>query len=425
MRWCKRFGRSCGNPRLERCDDRGDRSLKVLYVTKAMPFGAAEAFIFAEVEDHLAHGWDIWIAPVSRPPLVHRRGEALLSKTLAAPVFAPVMLTAIVMEFLRQPKLMLGTICGLLRSRPSLWPRNLAVWPKGVWLASKIRTLEIEHIHAHWIAVPATMGWIASQLTNVGFSVTCHRYDIAQRNLVAEKFAAAALIRAIDRPGAVELEQQIPSSEKRPEIIRMGVALPEADIKVAPGSLRTIRAIIGARLVEKKGHATLIRAVAIAQARGFETKIDAFGDGPLEAELQGLARELGVADLVRFCGNASHETLLEKLLSGDYDVAILPSVTTRSGDKEGIPVFLMEAMAAGVPVISTPNGGIAELIVPGTGILVPEYDEEALAGAIVDLATQESLRLQMAREGRRQVREQFSAEGCFARLRERIVEAVS
>lgn len=398
--------------------------MKLLYITKAMPFGAAEAFIFAEIEDHLAHGWDIWIAPVSRPPLVHKRGEALLPRTLAAPVFAPAMITAVVREFLRQPGRVLGTFFSLLRSRPSLWPRNLAVWPKSLWLASQVRALGIQHIHVHWIAVPATMGLIASRLTDVGFSITCHRYDIAQRNLVPQKFAAAALVRAIDTPGALELEQQIPAAEKRPEIIRMGVVLPNVDVSVAPGSLSTIRAIIGARLVEKKGHATLIRAVAIARKHGCETIIDVFGDGPLEAELQRLARELGVSDLVQFRGNASHEALLENLLSGDYDVAILPSVTTAIGDKEGIPVFLMEAMAAGVPVISTPNGGIAELVVSGTGILVPEYDADTLAGAIVKMASKESLRLELAREGRRQVREQFSAEGCFARLRERIVEVV-
>jgi glycosyltransferase involved in cell wall biosynthesis len=138
-----------------------------------------------------------------------------------------------------------------------------------------------------------------------------------------------------------------------------------------------------------------------------------------------LVASLGVGELVHFKGVASHEFLLDRLISGDYDVAVLPSVTTPSGDKEGIPVFLMEAMAAGVPVISTPNGGIAELIDAETGVLVPEYDVEALARAIVLLANDGDARIARAGRAREQVRRNFSSEGCVAALRQRISKAVT
>ncbi|WP_408590481.1 glycosyltransferase [Novosphingobium sp.] len=395
--------------------------MKLLYVTKAMPFGAAEAFIFPEIEDHLANGWDVRIAPVAREKLVHRRADALLDRTYGLGLFHPKMFAALGRELLRQPATVLATFGTMLQARPSLWPRNLAVWVKGVWLGNEARRLGIDHIHVHWIAVPATMGLVAARIAGVGMSITCHRYDIAQRNLVPQKFAAATFVRAIDTPGAQELAALLPTGEKRPEIIRMGVKLPETQVVLRDGALDRVRGIIGARLVDKKGHSTLFKAIARARELGVELELDVYGDGPLESRLLREIDELGIADLVHMLGVASHELLLERLLSSDYDVALLPSVTTSTGDKEGIPVFLMEAMAAGLPVISTPNGGISELIDDKTGALVPEYDDEALAGAIVQLASDPALRQSRAVAARAFVQQDFSVEGCCAGLRARIV----
>jgi glycosyltransferase involved in cell wall biosynthesis len=149
-------------------------------------------------------------------------------------------------------------------------------------------------------------------------------------------------------------------------------------------------------------------------------EIDAYGEGPLLQQLQMEAERLGVSSLLTFRGAASHGALLERLASKSYDFAVLPSVTAADGDKEGIPVFLMEAMAAGLPVISTKNGGIEELLRDGAGILIEERDVDGLADAMLTLAENGELRSRLAVAGRERVAASFSISQTADRLRSRI-----
>lgn len=293
----------------------------------------------------------------------------------------------------------------------------MAVWMKGVWLARELRQRGVDHVHVHWIAVPATMGMIAAEISRVPFSITAHRYDIAQGNLVPEKFAQATFVRAIDGPGVVELTAQLPPEQRPPVLIRMGVNVPETQVALRDGALSLMRGVMGARFIAKKGHATLIEAVALARSMGQVVQIDCYGDGPLQGAMEARVAELGLRDAIRFCGVLSHDALQRQLASGTYDFAVLPSVTAQDGDKEGIPVFLMEAMAVGLPVIATPNGGITELISKGSGLLVPEHDVRALAEAMKRIAMSGALRLSLAESGRKSVLAQFSIGGCINQLK--------
>lgn len=392
--------------------------MNLLYVTKELPYGAAETFIYAELAEHLAHGCQVTVAPVKKTELVHASGRELVSRTLGYGLFSPEILKGFIAELASRPVAVLRTLASTIDlSRPKLIPRNMAVWAKGVWLAREAAKRKIDHIHVHWIAVPATMAMIASRLSGIPMSITAHRYDIAQRNLIPQKFQSSCFVRAIDGPGAAELGEQLEPGQTPPVIIRMGVSVSPEHVTLRGGVLQPIRAIIGARYVPKKGHATLLSAVAEARRRGVNVELDAFGDGPLLKALEDQRDQLGLGDLVRLNGTASHHELLAKLLSGDYDVGVLPSVVAEDGDKEGIPVFLMESMCAGLPVISTPNGGIVELISEGTGILVPEYDVDALAAAFVQLATDPELRAKLGAAGRQKVIEEFAIAGCAAQLR--------
>ena len=109
--------------------------------------------------------------------------------------------------------------------------------------------------------------------------------------------------------------------------------------------------------------------------------------------------------------------MLEALHDGRFDGAVLPSVTTVDGDKEGIPVFLIEAMAAGLPVITTPNGGIDELAGGGAGLVVPEADAPALAAAMIRLARDGAERTRLADAGRARVLEAFEIGSNMRQLR--------
>lgn len=392
--------------------------MNVIYVTKNLPYGPDEAFIYAEINNHLAAGWNVTVVPVRRTRLVHEDGRRLQGRTWGRGLIDLPILAGFAREMLRSPFQVSRVLLSTLDPRkPKLWVRNMAVWAKGVWLAGQARRAGVDHIHAHWISVPGTMALIAARLSGIPFSITAHRYDIAQGNIVAQKSRYAVFIRAIDQSGAEEIIAQQSAGQTAPQLVRMGVNLPGTAVGLRAGALARMRGIIAARMVAKKGHETLFRAIAVARANGIDLALDLFGDGPLEPALRDLVKDLGIADLINFGGVLDHDTLMQRLISGVYDVAVLPSVTARDGDKEGIPVFLMEAMGAGLPVIATPNGGIAELVAQDCGLLVPEYDTAALADAIVRLARDQSLRNRIATRGRAQVIEHFDLFSTCAKLR--------
>jgi glycosyltransferase involved in cell wall biosynthesis len=385
-----------------------------------MPFGVSEAFILPEVADHRAHGWEVWYAPLSRGVMVH--DPALLSQTIAAPVLSPAILGAAAAELLQHPwrTIRMGAcMLGVRDFRLAL--RNLAVFPKGLWLGRRLKRDGFQHIHIHFAAAPATMGVVAARIAGLPYSLTAHRYDIYQNNLLGWKAGGARFVRAIDAAGAEEIRGYVGARAMRLLVLHMGVPVPDHPAPRREGALTTLRLAIAARLVGKKGHAPLLEAIAMARSQGQEVTLEIFGDGPLEPALREQATQLGIGDALVWRGPTAHQAMLEALLSGRFDAAVLPSVTTDDGDKEGIPVFLIEAMAAGLPVISTPNGGINELAGDGVGVLVPERDAPALAAAIVRLAQDGAERARLAEAGRAQVLASFEIGSSMQRLRELMV----
>lgn len=178
-----------------------------------------------------------------------------------------------------------------------------------------------------------------------------------------------------------------------------------------------LRLIGVSRLVEKKGVEYGIRAVAALAARGRHVHYEIVGDGPLRPALQRLIGELGIADRVTLRGWLAQDEVLRAYERAH--VTIAPSVTGANGDQEGIPVALMEAMALGMPVVSTFHSGIPELVEDGvSGRLVPERDVEALAGAIEALIDAPGQWAAMGRAGRRRVEEAFDVD----RLNDALVE---
>ncbi|HET7550121.1 MAG TPA: glycosyltransferase [Gemmatimonadaceae bacterium] len=146
-----------------------------------------------------------------------------------------------------------------------------------------------------------------------------------------------------------------------------------------------LRLVTVARLVERKGVANGIRAAAELVRSGVDVEYTIVGDGPLSGVLVHLARELGISQRVRIIGSVSHGAVAAILARSHVMVA--PSVTAANGDMEGIPVAMMEAMASGLPVVSTIHSGIPELIEDDvTGYLVPEGDAGALAARLSRLA---------------------------------------
>jgi len=161
-----------------------------------------------------------------------------------------------------------------------------------------------------------------------------------------------------------------------------------------------------ARLVDKKGVAYGLRAVAQAVAAGTAIRYVIVGDGPLRASLESLARELGIADRVTFCGWKTQDEIIA--LMGEMDALLFPSITGANGDQEGSPVVLKEAMATGLTIVATRHAGVDEIVEHGvSGLLADERDVDGLATALLALARDSALCARFSAAGHAKVAAEF------------------
>jgi len=146
-------------------------------------------------------------------------------------------------------------------------------------------------------------------------------------------------------------------------------------------------------------------AMRLLQASGVTLELRIIGDGPERERLESLIAERRIAN-VSFLGALEHERTRQEF--AEADLYIQPSITADSGDQEGIPVSLMEAMASGLPVVSTRHSGIPELVLDGhTGLLTDEGDAEGLAAAMTQLAGDRDRAQRLAEAGRAHVIQEF------------------
>jgi glycosyltransferase involved in cell wall biosynthesis len=177
------------------------------------------------------------------------------------------------------------------------------------------------------------------------------------------------------------------------------------------------------RLVAKKGLATSLRAFAEFSKTHPLAKFTIAGDGPLEAELRGLAAALGISGSVEFRGFLSQAALAA--LFGSAHIFLHPSETV-GGDVEGIPNSLLEAMASGLPSVATDHGGIPEVVQNGmTGLLCREGDWQAVSQALLLLANDPALYASLSKAGAESVADAFSAEKQIANIENLYREAMS
>ncbi len=276
------------------------------------------------------------------------------------------------------------------------------------YLCSRVKKLNLEHLHAHFACLGATAALIIGQFLNIPFSFTVHAYDIfVQDDFLKEKMKRAKFIIAIseyNKNYLLDKYPQIPGEKIR--VIHCGVDITRFRLKPAAEEGR-ILLLSGGRLVEKKGFAYLIQACKFLVDKGLDFKCNIFGDGPLKKELFAEVKESGLTGRIDFTGAISREEV--KNLLAQSHIFTLASVVAANGDRDGIPVVLMEAMAAGRPVVATDVSGIPELIDSGEGgILVPQKDEVKLAETIWALAKNRDLRKKIGSKARKKVESQFN-----------------
>ena len=162
-----------------------------------------------------------------------------------------------------------------------------------------------------------------------------------------------------------------------------------------------------ARLVEKKGTAVLINAIKHVKERNADVKLVIIGDGPLMGELKAQVSSLGLERNVTFTGALSHGDVMTWMRKAS--MLVLPSITAKTGDAEGLGMVLLEAAVTSVPVIGTRHGGIPEAIIDEhTGFLVRERDANQLAERIDYLLNNEQTSFEMGDNARNFIREKFN-----------------
>jgi glycosyltransferase involved in cell wall biosynthesis len=277
----------------------------------------------------------------------------------------------------------------------------------GIAAGWRLRGRGIGHVHAHMAHVPATVALYIARTLRARFSFTGHAADLfVDRAALAFKLRNASFVACISnwhRSFYVDVADIEPA---RLPVVRCSVA--------PPGAIRdgTNEIVTVARLVPKKGIDLLLRAFAIADLPDWRLRI--LGDGSERPALEALAQKLGVAERVVFEGARSHAECLAAIsVSGLF---ALPCRTAANGDKDGIPVVLMEAMAAGRAVIAGDLPSIRELVREGEGMLVPPDDPEALAAAMRLLVERPEQRAALGAAGRRHIEEEFSDDINLARI---------
>lgn len=288
--------------------------------------------------------------------------------------------------------------------------RNLVLFPKALAVARYARKHKIDHIHALWLSTPATIAYIASIMTDISWSCTAHAHDIyCSDNLLGVKVRSARFVRVIGERHRTHLARETGIDPHDLQLLHLGVEL-AAVSSPFPETDRPLQIACVARLHPMKGLDQLLASLAMVRDRGVAFHCDIAGDGPLFNQLRATIAKLQLEAFVTLRGLVEHHTVLEELRGGRYDVMVLPSVELEDGLCEGIPVALMEAMAATIPCIATATGCTSDLIDAQSGLLVRERDPRALAAAIVRIAEDRAFARELGRAARERVEADFNVE---------------
>jgi len=274
-------------------------------------------------------------------------------------------------------------------------------------LARRFEEEGIEHIHAPWANGPATAAWISSRLTGIPFSFTARAWDIYPPDgALKEKARDAMFIRSETRTNISYLSEFTGVESSKIHLTYNGVPLSvqeNAPVLMKP----PYRLLALGRFVGKKGYDFLLRACRILKDSGMDFHLTLAGAGPRQAQLKYLTWKLGLEDRVSFPGFVAHDKVPD--LFRGADLFLMPSVVHSSGDRDGIPTVIMEALLHRIPVIATDVSGIGELIEDSvTGLLIPEKQPLAIAQAVQRMTQDRPGALEMAQRGRSRVLEQFN-----------------
>ena len=280
---------------------------------------------------------------------------------------------------------------------------------QAVYVGLRLQEIGIRNVHAHFAGMAARTAFWIGKFFPITFSFTAHANDIfAPRDyeISLDKLVDAARVIVTETDYAAQfLRQRFPDRGDRIHRIYNGLDLAPF-VRADFSSIPPLIVAVG-RLIAKKGFADLIRACRLLMERGKSFRCEIIGEGPLEAELREQIAQLDLQDCVELLGAKPQHEIRECLATAS--AFVLPSVVDPDGGMDNLPTVIMEAMAAGLPIISTATGGIPEMVIQNeTGFLVPPGDVVALAGAIERLFDDIGLAQRLGECGFQRAKELFS-----------------
>ena len=382
---------------------RGMTRPRVAYVVKMYP-RFSETFILNELLELERQGVELHVFSLKRPKkgVAHADVRRLAASVTYLPETLPGLVAA-QLKTLPQAPLVLPLLARAVRRRRK--SSIMRVLQASV-IASMLGQGRFDHIHAHFASGTTSVARHASHLTGVPYSFTAHAKDIFLHTVcpldIRRKFEDARFAVTVSDFNVRHLAPL--SSDCRVVRVYNGLDLDRFARNGAKRDTPPLVLAVG-RLIEKKGFDDLVRACALLGGR-VDFRCSIVGEGDLERRLRRLVAELGIGRMVDLAGPLPLERLLE--LYPRASVFAAPCVVGGDGDRDGLPMVLIEAMALGVPVVATPVTGIPELVEDGvTGLLVPEHDPAALAAAIKRLLADEALAQRLAAAARRRVEKDF------------------
>jgi glycosyltransferase involved in cell wall biosynthesis len=267
----------------------------------------------------------------------------------------------------------------------------------------------IRHLHAHFAHDPALIAQLVYHLTGMPYSFTAHARDVFQvpQAILSARIETARAVVTCCRANLEYLRKIAPTAWKKLHIIYHGVNLKgfHPASSLPPETEIPLIVSIG-RLVEKKGFFDLLSSLEQVKQKGIPFRCEIYGDGPLKPQLQTWIDQHGFTNQVVLAGNRNQAEIIPVLQMAA--MFVLTPTVTEDGDREGIPNVLVEAMAVGLPVISTAIAGIPELITSGqNGLLFPAHDIDAITGGMIELLQDREKRRQLGSAASWKVSQQF------------------
>ena len=398
--------------------------MRVGYVVHTYP-AISHAFISREVEGLRRAGADVHTLSVHRAGEEHVRSESDRREAAGTdwilPV-SPLRLAAAHLRALGHPMAYLKTLRFAVGQAPGglracLW--QVFYFAEAIYVWAWARRHRLEHLHAHLANVATDDAWLATIFDRFAdpqghwtWSFTMHGptefFAVRRFNLAAKVAAADCVVCISDFCRSQLMLLCPPSSWEKLVVVRCGADLERYRFRPPRPMGGSMAVLCVGRLVPRKGQAILLEVLASLAGRMAIT-VTLAGSGPEEGTLRQLAERLGIASSVTFAGPVGQDELPG--LFARHDVFCLPSFA------EGVPVVLMEAMAVGLPVVSTPIAGVPELVEHAvSGLLVPPGRADALAQALSSLTGDQPLVQKLAAAGRTVVEERFDSARCAAQL---------